>query len=92
MDKKVEKFQADYAKIKAQVKLIKQKLCDLKKEVKPVAKAAYRVYERGDKTMYDEGKGRIITPKFDGLPEIMQDLDYWMELDGEIDYVIENTL
>ena len=92
MDKKVAKFKADYADIKAKVKLIKQKLREIKKEIKPVAKAAYRLYERGDKTMYDEGKGRVITPKFDGLGRMMEDLEYWMDLDGEIQHTIENTL
>ena len=92
MDKKVEKFKADYAMIKAQVKKIKQKLCEIKKEIKPVAKAAYRLYECGDKTMYDENKGKVITPKFDGLDRMMEDLEYWMDLDSEIRHTIENTL
>ena len=92
MDKKVEKFKTDYTKIREQIKQIKQKLCDLKKEVKPITKAADRLYKRGDKTMYDEGEGRIITPKFDDLPKIMEDLEVWMDLANEIDYVIENTL
>ena len=91
MDKKVEKFQADYANIKEQVKQIKQKLCDLKKEIKPVAKAAYRLYNRGDKTMYDEGEGRYLTPKFDGLNTMMDYLVYWMDLDCDIQSVIDNT-
>ena len=92
MDKKVAKFKADYAAIKAQVADFKKKLRELKKEIKPVAKAAYRLYERGDKTMYDEGKGRIVTPKFDGLSRMMEDLESWMDLDGEIQHAIENTL
>lgn len=92
MDKKVAKFKADYATIKAQVADFKKKLYELKKEIKPVAKAAYRLYERGDKTMYDEGKGRIITPKFKTLPIMMGDLEFWMDLDGEIQQMIENTL
>ena len=92
MDKKVAKFKADYATIKAQVADFKKKLRELKKEIKPVAKAAYRLYERGDKTMYDEGKGRVVTPKFDGLSRMMEDLEFWMDLDGEIQHTIENTL
>lgn len=92
MDKKVEKFKAAYASLKAQVKQFKQKLRDLKKEVKPIAKAAYRLYERGDKTMYNEGKGRVITPKFDGLCTMMEDLEGWMGLDGDIQMAIGNTL
>lgn len=92
MDKKVAKFKADYATIKAQVADFKKKLRELKKEIKPVAKAAYRLYKRGDKTMYDEGKGRIITPKFKTLPNMMGDLEFWMDLDGEIKQMIENTI
>lgn len=92
MDKKVAKFKADYATIKAQVADFKKKLRELKKEIKPVAKAAYHLYERGDKTMYDEGKGRVVTPKFDGLSRMMEDLEFWMDLDGEIQHTIENTL
>lgn len=92
MNKKVAKFKADYASLKAQVKQIKLKLREIKKEIKPVAKAAYRLYERGDKTMYDEGKGRAIMPKFDGLSRMMGDLEYWMDLDGEIQHMIESVL
>ena len=85
----VAQFKIDYYDLKTKVKDIKQKLRDFKKEIKPVAKAAYRLYECGDKTMYDEGKGRIITPKFNGLSRMMEDLDYWMGLDDEIQHVIE---
>ena len=92
MDEKVEQFKADYAKIKAQVKQIKQKLREIKKMVKPITKAAYRLYERGDKTMYNEEKGRIIAPKFKALPNIMGDLEDWMILDGDVQHAIENML
>ncbi len=90
--KKVEKFKADYADIKAKVKLIKQKLRELRKEVKPISKAAWKLFECGDKTMYNEENGRIIEPKFDGLERIMEDLEAWMELDGNIQDVIESTI
>lgn len=93
--KKVEKFKADYAGIKAKVKLIKQKLRELRKEVKPISKAAWKLFERGDKTMYNEmnkGKRHLIEPKFDGLERIMEDLEAWMEFDGNIQDVIESTI
>lgn len=90
MDKKVEKFKADYANIKAKLKLIKQKLRYLKKEITPVAKAAHRLYERGDMTMYDEGKDRVVTSKFNGLGRMMEDLEYWMGLDDDIQMAINN--
>ena len=90
MDKKVKKFKADYANVKAQVKLIKQKLCEIKKMVKSISKAAYRLYQYGDKTMYIEEKGCIIRPKFKTPPIIMGDLEDWMVLDGEIQHMIEN--
>lgn len=89
MDKEVEMFKTDYTVIKERVKLIKQKLRDLKKEIKPIAKYAYRLYELGDKTMYNEGKGHIITPKFNGLSIMMENLESWMGLDEEIQHVIE---
>ena len=100
MDKKIKKFKADYATIKAQVVDFKKKLRELKKEIKPVAKAAYRLYERGNKTMYDEDTDRGTTPKFDGLSRMMEDLEFWMGLDdefwmvldGDVQYVIECTL
>lgn len=88
MDEKIEKFKSDYTAIKAKVKLIKQKLRAIKKEIKPVAKAAYRLYKHGDKTMYNEEKDRIITPKFNGLDRMMEDLEFWMGLD-DVQYVIE---
>lgn len=92
MDKKVKKFKADYATLEEQVKQIKQKLRQIKKEIKPVAKVAYRLYERGNKTMYNEEKGHIIEPKFKTLPIIIGYLEYWMDLDGEIQHTIENML
>ena len=92
MDKKVKKFKADYAMLEERVKQIKQKLRQIKKEIKPVAKAAYRLVLRGDETMYDEGKGHDITPKFNGLGRMMEDLEYWMVLDAEIQHTIENML
>ena len=92
MDKKVEKFKADYADIKAKVKLIKSKLCDLRKEIKPVVKAAHRLYERGNKTMYTEKKSYITESKFAGLSDIMEDLGAWMDLEYDIQSVIDNTL
>lgn len=92
MDKKIEKFKTDYNAITADVKLLKQKLCEIKKMAKPISKAAYRLYQRGDKTMYDEGKGCIITPKFNGLERIMGNLEAWMELDYNIQNAIEYTI
>lgn len=92
MDKKIEKFKADYANIKAQAKLIKQKLREIKKMAKPISKAAYCLYERGDKTMYNEQKGRIITPKFKTLPIMMENLDYWACLDDDIQQTIDNII
>ena len=92
MDKKIEKFKTDYNAITADVKLLKQKLCEIKKMAKPISKAAYRLYQRGDKTMYDEGKGSIITPKFNGLERIMGNLEAWMELDYNIQNAIEYTI
>lgn len=90
--KKIEKFKADYAAIKAKVRLLKQKLRELHKEVKPISKVAFKLFERGDKTMYNEEKGCIIEPKFDGLERIMEDLEAWMDLDSNIQDVIESTI
>ena len=89
MTKEEAKFKADYAKIEAQIKQLKKKLNALKKEAKPIAKAAYKLYERGDKTMYNEEKGRIITPKFAGLSSMMEDLEWWMGIDDEVQHVSE---
>lgn len=86
-DKKIENFKADYAKIKAQVELIKQKLLELKKEIIPVTKAAYRLFKRGDETMYDVSKG-YSAAKFYGLPAIMEDLGVWVDIDVYINTLI----
>ena len=91
MDKKVEKFKADYAAIKEQIKLIKQKLSEIKKEARPIAKAAHCLYERGDKTMYDESNDNVITPKFNGLSVMMEDLNFWAELADSIQLAIDGT-
>ena len=89
IDTNVEQFKIDYYDIQMKVKDIKQKLRELKKEIKPTAKAAYHLYERGDKTMYEKGKGGILKPKFKDLSRIMNDLDYWMGLDDEIQHMIK---
>lgn len=91
-DKKIEKFKADYAAIKVQVKLIKQKLQEVKKMAKPISKVAHRLYWRGDKTMYNEKKGRIMEAKFAKLPGIMADLEVWMDIDDNIQHAIEYVI
>ena len=81
MDKKIEKFKSDYDAIKARVKELKKTLKAIHKDIKPI-----------DKTMYNKDKNRVITPKFNGLEYIMDDLSAWMGLDNDIQYVIENTI
>ena len=92
MDKKIEKFKSDYDVIKARVKELKKTLKVIHKDIKPIAKMAYKLFECGDKTMYNKDKNRVITPKFNGLEYIMDDLSAWMGLDNDIQYVIENTI
>ena len=94
MDKKVEKFKIDYADIKKKVDDFKKKMRELKKEIAPTCKAAYRLYNRGDKTMYDENKGIQvgISPKFKGLFRMMEDLECWMDLDKMVQHLVDGTL
>jgi len=84
------KFQADYKALATQMRQVKQKLRLIKKELTPLVNRAHAMWERGDKTMYDEGKGRMITPKFPALPRMMEDLEYWMGLGDDIRCVIES--
>lgn len=86
----IKKFKADYAKIKSSIKELKKKLVALKKEITPISIAAYKLYERGDTTMYDENECGIITPKFNGISSIMEDLGYWIGLGSDINNVIGN--
>ena len=90
MDKNIKQFKTDYANVKKQIKQIKQKLCELRKELKPVTKTAHRLFNRGEKTMYIEGKRRMITPKFNGLDRIMENLNAWMDIDFDIQQTIKN--
>lgn len=89
-DKKITKFKTDYAKLKMRVKLLKHKFIALKNECWPIAKAAHKLYERGDKTMYDEDEHGIITPKFDSVSSIMEDLEYWMGINSDLIDMIKN--
>ena len=94
MDKKVEKFKADYSSIKARVKLIKQKLRGIKKEAMSVTKAANSLYARGEETMYtEEGSSawKVWTPKFSGLDDMMEDLERFKWLGSIILQAIKNV-
>ena len=92
MDKKVEKFKADFKDLKARAKLIKQKLRDLKKEAKSLANAADRLYERGNNTMYMDvtGSGIKWTPKFNGLGDMMDIIERFMWFDTIILQAIDD--
>lgn len=95
MDKKVEKFKADFKDLKARVKLIKQKLRDLNKEAKSVAKAANSLYARGEDTMYMEDESpsgnKVWTPKFNGLGDMMDDIENFTWIDNIIQRAIDDT-
>lgn len=93
MDKKVEKFKEDYKNINSRVKMIKKKLRELKKETKnikkeaaSVSKAACNLYNRGIKTMYKkvEGSNNDWKPKFSGLNDMMDNIEYIMCIDHNI--------
>ena len=92
MDKKVEKFKADFKDLKARAKLIKQKLRDIRKEAKSVAKAANSLYARGEETMYTDvtGSGIKWTPKFNGLGDMMDNIERFMWFDTIILQAIDD--
>ena len=83
MDKKVEKFKSDFKDLKARAKLIKQKLRDIRKETKSLAKAAGCLHERGNNTMYMDviGSGIKWTQKFNGLDDMMDNIERFMWFD-----------
>ena len=94
MDKKVEKFKEDYKDIKSRVKLIKKELRDLRKEAKSVAKAANSLYARGEDTMYMEDESpsgnKVCTPKFNGLGDMMDDIESFTWIDINIQRAIDD--
>ena len=93
MDKKVEKFKADFKDLKARVKLIKQKLRGIRKEATSVAYAANSLYSRGEETMYtEEGSSawKVWTPKFSGLDDMMENLERFKWLDTIMQQVIDD--
>ena len=94
MDKKVEKFKSDFKDLKARVKLIKQKLRGIRKEATSVAYAANSLYSRGEETMYtEEGSSawKVLTPKFSGLDDMMEDLERFKWLGSIILQAIKNV-
>ena len=97
MDKKVEKFKADYANINAHVNTFKKKLRDLKKEIKrlkreakSISTAAEALYDRGLNTMYIKVEGCDIDwkPKFGGFDNMINNLEYIMCIDHTIQQAI----
>ena len=97
MDKKVEKFKSDYSNIESRVKLFKSKQRELKKEIKrlkreakSIADEAYNLYNRGLNTMYIKAEGSAIDwkPKFRGLINMLDDLEYIMCIDHTIQQAI----
>ena len=86
MDKEVKKFKEDYKDIKSRVKVIKKKLLDLKKETYSIVRDAGRLHERGNKTMYTHSE-RLDAPwkqKFNGLNDMMDNLECFIYLDNDI--------
>ena len=90
MDKKIEKFKADFKGIKARVANIKKKRRELKKEIKrlkkeakSIATAAETLYDRGFDTMYIkvEGGGVDWKPRFRGFVNMMGKLEHIMCID-----------
>ena len=97
MDKKVEKFKSDYSNIEARAKMLKKKHLELKKEIKrlkreakSVANKACYLYNRGIKTMYNkvEGSDNNWKPKFSGLNDMMDNIEYIMCIDHNIQRAI----
>ena len=86
MDKEVKKFKEDYKNIKSRVKLIKKKLCDLRKETLSIVRDADRLHERGNKTMYTHAEilDAPWKPKFSGLNDRMDNLGWFIYLDNDI--------
>lgn len=94
MDKKVEKFKADYSNIEARVKMLKKKQLELKNEIKSlkreaksVATSAENLYNRGINTMYIKTEGDW-KPKFPGFVNMMDNLEYIMCIDHTIQQAI----
>ena len=93
MDKKAEKFKADYSSVEARVKTFKKKLRDLKKEIKglkreakSIANVACNIYNRGLNTMYIKANGSVIDwkPKFGGLTNMLGNLEHIMCIDDHL--------
>ena len=86
MDKEVKKFKDDYKDIKSRVKMIKKKLLDLKKETYSIVRDADRLHERGNKTMYTHAESLDAPwkPKFNGLNDMMDNLECFIYLDNNI--------
>ena len=91
MDKKVEKFKADYSSLESHVKLLKKKQLELKKEIKrlkreakSVANKAENLYDRGFDTMYINDEGGDWEPKFRGFINMMCKLERIMCIDQTI--------
>lgn len=91
MDKKVEKFKADYAGIEARIKLFNKKQRELKKEIKrlekeakSIATAAENLYDRGFDTMYIKAEGCDWKPRFRGFVNMMGKLEHIMCIDDGI--------
>lgn len=98
MDKKVEKFKADYYKIDARVKMLKKKLRDLKKEIKGLKReaksietAAEALYDCGFDTMYTKTEGDW-KPKFRGFVNMMNNLEPIMCMDNNLQQDLDEAV
>ena len=99
MDKKVEKFKADYSNIESRVKLFKSKQRELKKEIKrfkkeakSIATAAETLYDRGFDTMYIKAEGCDWKPRFRGFVNMMGKLEHVMCIDQNIQRFLDEEV
>ena len=99
MDKKVEKFKADYSNIESRVKLFNKKQRELKKEIKrikrdakSIATAAENLYDHGFDTMYIKAEGCDWKPRFRGFVNIMGKLEHVMCIDQNIQRFLDEEV
>lgn len=86
MEKSIKEFKAEYTELKAEIKQIKQKLREVRKLADRVGEKAWKLDQVGNKTMYNKDeKTGWLSPKFKGLPKMMDNLENWLVIGDAID-------
>ena len=76
-----QQFDAEYNEIRERLKDIKKVMRMLESKIRPLTRRAWKLYREGDDSLYTSDKNHMLVPSFKSLPNKMETLNGWANLD-----------